>query len=222
MKESEIDKVATVVAAGADGEEQAPNATRSPPDAQAMGDPIELESPDPESDERLKVLPDLAELLATVEELRAALAVSERQVAEIRQAHAESAAEFVKTRDRLRREAEAERGRVRAQMAAAFFGVADNMDRTLEASRAGGSFDALREGVVLVREQFFAQLSGFGVERYSPEGEAFDPGFHEAIGVVPVDDPEQDNTVMVVLQPGFRAGDQVLRAAMVQVGRLAQ
>ncbi|MFH5821688.1 nucleotide exchange factor GrpE [Georgenia sp. AZ-5] len=56
----------------------------------------------------------------------------------------------------------------------------------------------------------------FSVERYGTPGEEFDPAVHEAL--MHTTDPEATGTtVSQVLQPGYRAGDRVLRAARVAV-----
>ena len=89
----------------------------------------------------------------------------------------------------------------------------------VEAARAGGGADALVQGVDMVRRLFLSKLEGFGVTRVDPLGEPFDPARHEAVTMVPTDDPAQDNTVYAVLAPGYVLHDDVLRPAMVAVGR---
>jgi molecular chaperone GrpE len=51
-----------------------------------------------------------------------------------------------------------------------------------------------------------------------PLGEGFDPEFHEAVMVQPSDEAEE-NTVIEVLQKGFRLHDRLIRPAMVVVSR---
>ncbi|MHB1065187.1 MAG: nucleotide exchange factor GrpE [Georgenia sp.] len=58
--------------------------------------------------------------------------------------------------------------------------------------------------------------SRFQVERYGAVGDEFDPEVHEAL--MSTADPEATSTtVSQVLQPGYRAGERVLRAARVAV-----
>lgn len=58
--------------------------------------------------------------------------------------------------------------------------------------------------------------SRFQVERYGAVGDQFDPEIHEAL--MSTADPEATSTtVSQVLQPGYRAGERVLRAARVAV-----
>jgi len=68
--------------------------------------------------------------------------------------------------------------------------------------------------------QFLATLEKFGVTKFSPDGEPFDPTESEALRVDPVDSPEAENRVTATLKPGYRFGERVLRAAQVAVGRV--
>ncbi|MGH2836080.1 MAG: nucleotide exchange factor GrpE, partial [Solirubrobacteraceae bacterium] len=51
---------------------------------------------------------------------------------------------------------------------------------------------------------------------FSPEGEVFDPQFHEAVAQQPIEGVEP-GIVAEVFQQGFRLGDNVLRPARVLV-----
>jgi molecular chaperone GrpE len=62
-------------------------------------------------------------------------------------------------------------------------------------------------------------LGRFGLTRFGEAGEPFDPMRHEALMHTQAELPEGADTTMVVtvLQPGYRAGDQVIRPARVAV-----
>jgi molecular chaperone GrpE len=61
-----------------------------------------------------------------------------------------------------------------------------------------------------------AALARLGIERFSPEGEQFDPQRHEAVAQQPIEGAEP-GTVVEVYQRGYRLGDQVIRPARVLV-----
>ncbi|HUL81272.1 MAG TPA: nucleotide exchange factor GrpE [Gammaproteobacteria bacterium] len=61
-------------------------------------------------------------------------------------------------------------------------------------------------------------LAAAGVTEIDPKGEPFDPAQHEALTVVPSDDVEP-NSVLEVIQKGYRLHDRLLRAAKVIVAR---
>ena len=155
-----------------------------------------------------------------VADLEKRLQESEQKVAQIRQAHTESAAEFDDVKTRIRRRHAEEIERAKLQVAESLFDLADNLDRMVEAGRGDTDTESLLDGITLVRDQFFQKLDEFGVKRFSPNGEYFDPAHHDAVAVIPVEDDAQHNVIVEVLKPGFKAGDQILRPAMVQVGKV--
>jgi molecular chaperone GrpE len=70
-----------------------------------------------------------------------------------------------------------------------------------------------------IADKLEAVLGRFGLSRFGEAGEAFDPAVHEALMHTEADLPEgtEVTTVVQVLQPGYRAGERVLRAARVAV-----
>src|SRR5215212_1149848 len=70
-----------------------------------------------------------------------------------------------------------------------------------------------------IADKLEAVLARFGLARFGESGEPFDPAVHEALMHTEADLPEgtEGPTVVQVLQPGYRAGDRVLRAARVAV-----
>ena len=71
-------------------------------------------------------------------------------------------------------------------------------------------------GIKHVHSDLIAALQRAGIERYSPEGEPFDPTLHEAVAQQPVEGAEP-GTVVEVFQRGYRMGDSVVRPARVVV-----
>jgi molecular chaperone GrpE len=102
--------------------------------------------------------------------------------------------------------------------------VADNLRRALEAlppeSRESHDKGLLNliEGVELTERSLIASLERHGVRKLEPEGQKFDPNFHQAMFEVPNPDVP-NNTVVQVVQAGYVIGDRVLRPAMVGVAK---
>lgn len=69
---------------------------------------------------------------------------------------------------------------------------------------------------VSIAEKLEGTLGRFGVVRYGEVGEAFDPAVHEALMHSHSADVTE-STVQMVLQPGYRTPDRVIRAARVAV-----
>ena len=93
--------------------------------------------------------------------------------------------------------------------------VIDNLERALASAREA-EVEALSEGVAKVLELMMDILAKDGLEVINPEGEPFDPEHHEAMMVVETDDCPED-TVIDVIQKGYRFGGVMLRPAMVRV-----
>ena len=93
--------------------------------------------------------------------------------------------------------------------------VIDNLERALASAREAEA-EGLSEGVAKVLELMMDILTKDGLEVINPEGEPFDPEHHEAMMVVETDDCPED-TVVDVIQKGYRFGEVMLRPAMVRV-----
>jgi molecular chaperone GrpE len=76
----------------------------------------------------------------------------------------------------------------------------------------------LREGTELTLKQLGDVMSKFGVERVHPEGEAFNPEFHQAMSVQPRADLPP-NTVTTVIQSGYLLNGRLMRPALVMVSK---
>ena len=92
--------------------------------------------------------------------------------------------------------------------------VLDNLERAVEALRAKDA--ELAGGVEMVRTQLAEVVGGRGLEEVDAHGAQFDPTVHEAVASVPSADADH-GTVIEVVQKGYRAGDEVVRAAKVVV-----
>ena len=75
-----------------------------------------------------------------------------------------------------------------------------------------------------IADKLEATLGKYGLERFGTKGEGFDPMQHEALMHAPWPSGDEElpadasgTTVVTVLQPGYRAGEQVLRPARVAV-----
>ena len=74
----------------------------------------------------------------------------------------------------------------------------------------------------MVRAQLLGTLQGFGVAKLEALGEPFDPNHHEAVSTVETADPAAAETVVAVVavvKDGYVIGEELLRAAMVTVGK---
>lgn len=74
------------------------------------------------------------------------------------------------------------------------------------------------EGVEPIYKLFIKILKEHGLEEINPLHKTFDPREHEAIGMVPTDDPDEDHKILEVLQKGYILSGKTLRPAKVRIG----
>ena len=124
-------------------------------------------------------------------------------------------AEMENYRKRQQRLAQDQIQAERERLLAAFLETVDNLERAL---KAPGDGQALRQGVHLTHRDALQLLGREGVEQVDALDRSFDPAWHDAVATV---GHRQANaapdTVVQVLQPGYRLGDQLLRPAKVIV-----
>lgn len=96
--------------------------------------------------------------------------------------------------------------------------VRDSMERGLEVSADAATVETLVEGQELTLKMLSKVMQDHHLEVIDPAGEAFDPEVHEAVTVLPSPDLDE-NTVMEVIQKGYRLHDRLVRPAMVVVSR---
>ena len=122
-------------------------------------------------------------------------------------------AEVVNYRRRVDRDRDVARDQAVSGILEALLPVLDDVHLARQhGDLEGGPFAAIAEKLDSV-------LQRFGLSRYGEQGEEFDPAVHEALMHTEADLPEgtKTTTVVQVLQPGYRTGDRVLRAARVAV-----
>jgi molecular chaperone GrpE len=124
-------------------------------------------------------------------------------------------AEYVNYRKRVERDRTVARDTAVAGVLESLLPVLDDIHLARQhGDLDGGPFAAIAEKLQTV-------LGRYGLESFGAVGEPFDPAVHEALmhtqHVSDLGEGVEVTTVTQVLQPGYRAGDRVLRAARVAV-----
>lgn len=97
--------------------------------------------------------------------------------------------------------------------------VKDSVELGLNAAAdAEVNADKLREGLELTLKLFDTAADKFGLEEVNPEGQSFDPDYHQAMSTQEVAGKEPGTVVMVV-QKGYLLNGRLLRPAMVIVAK---
>lgn len=123
---------------------------------------------------------------------------------------------------RVERDAKRVQDEMRETLVNKLLPVLDNLDRTIRAATDSGDAPSMIEGVILVRSQLEGVLRGYGAERVTAKDQVFDPKQHEAISMLPVNDPRLHGQVIDQVEAGWSFGDRLLRPAKVVVGRYQQ
>jgi molecular chaperone GrpE len=126
------------------------------------------------------------------------------------------AAEMQNLRNRTSREIADERKYAALPVMRDLLPVLDNIGRAIEAAEKAGEAENLLAGFRLVRQQLETILSRHECQPISPEGEPFDPHFHQAILQQPSPGVPAGH-VMMVTQTGYKLHDRVVRPAQVIV-----
>ncbi|XP_010252603.1 PREDICTED: uncharacterized protein LOC104594136 [Nelumbo nucifera] len=170
---------------------------------------------------------DLVKLVAEKEEL---LKMKNKEIDKMQDKVLRSYAEMENVMDRTRREAENSKKFAIQSFAKSLLDVADNLGRAssvvkdnfskIDASNdTAGAVPLLKtllEGVEMTDKQLVEVFRKFGVEKYDPINEQFDPHRHYAVFQIP-DGSKPPGTVAAVLKSGYMLYDRVIRPAEVGV-----
>jgi molecular chaperone GrpE len=149
------------------------------------------------------------------------LAALTNEVSDLRAKNADLAEQFLRAKadaQNTMRRAEEEMAKARKfaveSFAESMLPVADSLEAGLAVQEA--SAQQIREGAEATLKQLRSALERHKVIAIAPDvGARFDPAQHQAISLVPADQPT--NTVVSVLQKGYLIADRVLRPALVTV-----
>ncbi|MBY7869224.1 nucleotide exchange factor GrpE [Vibrio fluvialis] len=162
---------------------------------------------------------ELDEKEAKIAQLEAALLTSEERVKENQDTVLRARAEVENMRRRSEQEIDKARKYALSRFVEELLPVLDNLERAIQA--ADGENEIVKpilEGVELTHKTFVDAVAKFGLKEINPEGEAFNPEFHQAMSIQESPD-HQSNTVMFVMQKGYELNGRVVRPAMVMVAK---
>jgi molecular chaperone GrpE len=148
-------------------------------------------------------------------DLQALLQKAEAEAAELKDAWLRARADV----ENVRRQSQADLARATKfaieKFATDLLSVKDALESALATDNA--TAESLQTGAELTLKNLQSAFSRANVREVNPVGEKFDPHYHEAMQMVPSDQPA--NTVVTVYQKGYVLNDRVLRPAMVTVSQ---
>lgn len=149
---------------------------------------------------------------------QAELAAAKAQAAEFRDQYVRAVAELDNVRRRAQRDVENAHRYGIERFARELLAVADSMEMGLDAARQSDNAQAVVEGFEATLRLLQSVFEKFGITRLDAAGKRFDPDWHEAMTTQPSADVPPD-TVLAVVQTGYRIHDRPLRPARVIVAR---
>lgn len=97
--------------------------------------------------------------------------------------------------------------------------VIDNIERALEIKVEDEKAVNFKKGVEMVYNLMIEALKNEKIEAINPINEVFDPNFHMSIQVQDAEEGQEPDTVINVVQKGYKLEDRILRPAMVIVAQ---
>jgi molecular chaperone GrpE len=154
-----------------------------------------------------------------IAQLEAALSASEAKIKDQQDSVLRAKAEVENMRRRSEQEIDKARKFALTRFAEELLPVIDNLERAIQAADIDHEVvKPFLEGVELTHKSFVDVIGKFGLKEINPEGEAFNPEYHQAMSIQESPD-HASNTVMFVMQKGYELNGRVVRPAMVMVAK---
>ncbi|HJF20475.1 MAG TPA: nucleotide exchange factor GrpE [Enterococcus columbae] len=95
----------------------------------------------------------------------------------------------------------------------------DNLERAMAIEVHDEQAASLKKGVEMVLESLRNAFKEEGIEEIPAKGQTFDPTLHQAVQTIPASDEFPADTIVEVLQKGYKLHDRILRPTMVIVSQ---
>jgi molecular chaperone GrpE len=143
------------------------------------------------------------------------LTETKRDLEELKDRHLRKVAEFENLRKRSQREKAEYYRQALASFLSDFLEIADNFERALDHAKPEELENDFGQGVELIHKQFQELWKRYGLKEVDT-AHGFDPNVHEAVASEE-DDSVPPQTILQVMQKGYRLQDRLVRPALVKV-----
>ncbi|MBT5631840.1 MAG: nucleotide exchange factor GrpE [Nitrospina sp.] len=162
---------------------------------------------------------DIEERLPSyVERLKQEAEEKDKRLREYIAAYKEKSGENDDFRKRLEKDNDVRLDQFKANLFSRLVPILDNLNRAIQTSDSNK--DSLYQGVELVAKQFSRELKNNEVTTIDTKNRKFNPETDEVVMTEDTTDPEQDNTIVQELEPGYIFKDKLIKAARVKVAHL--
>ena len=129
------------------------------------------------------------------------------------------AADFDNFRKRIERDREQQSLRIKGEVVSKFLEVIDIIDKANTSEYP--DLESSIQGLSGIQKLVSSFMDSLNIEKFVPEGEQFDFRFHEALTTVEKEGVEP-NTIVDVVQSGYKLEGEVLRPAKVVVSKILE
>lgn len=162
---------------------------------------------------------DNAQASETLSEEEDEVAQLREQLAEMKDNHLRLMAEYDNFRKRTLKEKSELIKTAGERILTHFLEVLDDFDLAVQNLSETTDVEGMAEGIDLIRTKFIAAMKSQGVNEIEVIGEPFNSDVFDAVGMIPVEDPEMKGKVVECLQKGYMLNDKVIRHPKVLVGQ---
>ncbi len=166
------------------------------------------------ADEKTEVLPETAVQLVEMERLKSELVAAEERAKNHWEQYLRALAEVDNVRKRAAKDLESTRQFAIEKFAQDLIAVIDSLELAIANSDKADAA-SLIEGEKATLRLLAKAFEKAQIEEVNPQGQPFNPEFHEAMMTQPSD--AAPNTVLAVIQKGYQLNGRLLRPARVVV-----
>ncbi|MDI6401007.1 nucleotide exchange factor GrpE [Balneolaceae bacterium ANBcel3] len=179
---------------------------------------VDEKAPESQTSESPERTPE--EMQQRIIELETEVDTLREEAASAKDSMLRKAAEFENLKRRTQREKESIFSDANAEAVTRFLPVREDLKRSLESLGASEAEQSIRKGLELILQSFDAILEKYDVEAIEDTGVPFNVDLHDAMLSQPAGDESiAPNTVIQVLEPGYKMGEKVIKHAKVIVSQ---
>ncbi len=123
-------------------------------------------------------------------------------------------ADFLNSKRRLEEQFSIDKERIIERVVEDFLPLIDSFETALAQKGEGSQWE---KGVEAMRGQFLGILKRYNITEIEAQGKTFNPHEHEAVTTKKGENGEETETILHVLQKGYKRGDTILRPAKVVI-----
>lgn len=125
-------------------------------------------------------------------------------------------ADFLNSKRRLEEQFKTDRERVIERIIEDFLPLIDSFETALS-QKSGAEGGNWEKGIIAIHNQFLTILKNYNIVEIETEGKIFNPHEHEAVQSIEGEQQEPSDTILKVLQKGYKRGETIIRPAKVVI-----